>query len=426
MSGIVIPTAAELYARLKAQLDDYQVDGWEGRDGQEFYRALCDVAAAAIARAGARLRARRILQASGATRATGTVTVTWAGATVDAVGLRPGQIIAQTPWGVRYYLTEPLERAAGAAAGSVTVGVAALWAGREGNVEAAHVSEWALPGGVDPTSEIAWIDYGETKASGTLLVATTGAASYAAGHEFYLDGLTFIDRAAFSTALASDTEITVEAAEAGAAYNIGDGESFTWEAFDTGDGNVSEVLGDFGDMAGGQSDTLGRAEFLAAVTAGTITITGATDMTGGSDGELDLIAMGRGLPRAYGETDAALQRRIRTLPDVVTPAAILRVVNAALEPYGVTATLHEPWDYAFAFGSGAFGVHPPSRLAHFVVAIPSIAYDTPGFAFGSGAFGIHPIGTPDLARAAVYAGLQAMVDQIKLGGVWASVREATA
>lgn len=330
---VAIPDAAELYERLTARLDDYQVDVWEGRDGEEFYRAACAVAAALLARASERLRARYILQATGAQRASASVRITWASSTVDAYGLRAGQVIAKTPWGVRYYLTEAVERAASEAAGSQDVGIAALWTGFEGNVEAEHISEWALPGGVDPAAQIAW-------------TAGTGAA--------------------------------------------------------------------------------GQSEFIAGIASGDITIAGLTDATGGADGTLDLIGIGRALPRSAGEGDAAYRARLRALPDVVTPGAIQRVVNAALEPYGLEATIEEPWDYGFAFGHGAFGHAPPSRPWHFIVAVPSLPWDPDGFAFGASAFGRDPFGTGDAERAGFYAGLQAQVDQIKAGGIWAAVQEDTA
>lgn len=329
----VIPTAAELLALLKARLDQYQVDGWDGRSGAEFYAALAEVASAAIGRAGARLNGRLIREAAGAARAAGSVTVTWAGATADAVGLAAGQVVVRTPWGVTYELAAPVERAAGAAAGSVTAPVAARWSGPEGNAEAAHLNTWALPGGVDPAASIAWT---------------------------------------------------------------------------------------------GDTTPAGQAEFLAGVAAGTITISGATDATGGADGLLDLIGAGRGMPRAAGEADAAYRVRLAKLPDIVTPAAILRAVNAALAPWGVTATMAEPWEYGWAPGRGAIGRNPPSRPWHFVVLAPSIPHDPPGWCPGQRAFNRAPIGTPDTARAGFYAGLEATVNRTKAAGIWASVRESTA
>ncbi len=328
----VIPTAAELLALLKARLDQYQVDGWDGRSGAEFYAALSGVAAAAIGRAGVQLNGRLLREATGATRAAGSVTVTWAGATTDAVGLAAGQVVVRTPWGVTYELAEPVERAAGASAGSVTAAVTARWTGPDGNVEAAHLDVWALPGGVDPAASIAW----------------TGAT--------------------------------------------------------TADG---------------------QAEFLAGVAAGTITITGATDATGGADGLLGLIGLGRGLPRAAGESDAAYRRRLRTLPDVVTPAAILRAVDAALAPWGLAATLAEPWKYGWAPGRGARNRQPPTCPWHFVVLAPPIPHAPPGWCPGRRAVNRAPVGTPDRPRAGFYAGLQSTVDTIKGAGIWASVREST-
>ena len=61
--------------------------------------------------------------------------------------------------------------------------------------------------------------------------------------------------------------------------------------------------------------------------------------TGGRDGQLDLNAMDRGIFRAPGEVDDSVRFRARALPDVVSPAAIRRLVASYLEAYGAG------WEY---------------------------------------------------------------------------------
>lgn len=60
---------------------------------------------------------------------------------------------------------------------------------------------------------------------------------------------------------------------------------------------------------------------------------------GGREGALDLNALDRGIFRAPGEGDDSLRFRARALPDVVSPAAIRRLVASYLEAYLVD------WEY---------------------------------------------------------------------------------
>ncbi|MFH1568539.1 MAG: hypothetical protein ABIL09_11135 [Gemmatimonadota bacterium] len=170
-----------------------------------------------------------------------------------------------------------------------------------------------------------------------------------------------------------------------------------------------------------------KTELLDGIDAGTITIAGNTDATGGSLGTLDLLAAERGLPRAAGEIDAALRKRIRQWSKVVTPTAILDAVNEVLRPDGVTATMWEPWDSWFVIGDsdqGAIGDpdHPISRHAHFRIEVPNLGLDVDGFTVGApdaGVIGESPIGTGDTVTEGIIGGLQQQLDRIKAGGVWA-------
>lgn len=65
-------------------------------------------------------------------------------------------------------------------------------------------------------------------------------------------------------------------------------------------------------------------------------ITSITVPAGGRDAILDMYAEERGArPRQSFEDDETMRDRIAELADVVTPGAILRAVNRALEPYGM-------------------------------------------------------------------------------------------
>lgn len=223
-------------------------------------------------------------------------------------------------------------------------------------------------------------------------------------------------------------DVLVEAEWAGTEYLVGPGTIVVVEIPVTASPVDSIVWG---------ADTTadGKAEFLADVADGTVTCTNAVSPTLGTLGTLDLLAMERGLPRVENESDTTLRARIRTLPDVVTPGAVLRAATAAYqawmaehhpgEPVGIVV-LWEPWNYGYAPGVGAIGRHPPSRSAHFMVIVPAAPWASQGLAPSAGAVGRHPIGGGDRQRAGLYAATQAQMDQIKAGGVWAAVLEAAA
>lgn len=174
-----------------------------------------------------------------------------------------------------------------------------------------------------------------------------------------------------------------------------------------------------------------QAAFLSEVDAGTATVLADADATGGRLATLDLIGSERGLPREAGEEDPSYRQRIRAIPDAVTPAGILRRVNAVLQTYGVTATLHEPWDFGWTVGhatNGAIGVSPITRPLHFVIQVPDVGAFDSGWAVGNatdGVIGQDPIGVGDETHAGIIDGLQALVDRIAAAGVWGLVVEVT-
>lgn len=195
----------------------------------------------------------------------------------------------------------------------------------------------------------------------------------------------------------------------------------------------------------------GKAEFINSVGASSnksappawLTV---TNLSSGELGELglpetaatgllDLLAMERGLPREPGEGDETLRARIRSLPDILTPGAVLRSVRSAYaagfaEAFGDGAepddvAFYEHWNYGEACGVGACGVHPPARAWSFEVTIPELPYLGTGEAPGAGACGVHPCGsTGESAREGLLAALQALINRIKSPGVWGALYES--
>lgn len=342
-----LPTPTELLARLKTRLGDFVVAAWDGRDGEDLYKALARVYGTLAGQVAPKLLGAYIRRATGATRARTTLRVTWSETTDDGVSIQRGQLLFTTPWGARWRLLEDLVREAGPA-GYVDVLVEAEWAGSEYLVAPGTITIVEIPDTASPTDSIAW------------------------GPDTTEDG-----KAEFLAVVA----------------NSGDPKGF-----------------------------LGR-----------VTCTNAAVPTLGALGTLDLLAMERGLPRVEDESDTTLRARIRTLPDVVTPGAVLRASTAAYqawmaerhpgEPVG-TVVLWEPWNYGYAPGVGAIGVHPPARAHSFLVVVPAAPWATLGLAPSEGAIGIHPIGGGrDVSRAGLYAAIQAQIDQIRAGGIWGLVLE---
>lgn len=193
--------------------------------------------------------------------------------------------------------------------------------------------------------------------------------------------------------------------------------------------------------------SLGKSEFLNSVNTDrsggpTLTVSNLSEATSGdlglpergATGLLDLIAAGRGLPREQGEGDDTLRRRVVSMPDIITPAAILRAVRAAYiagfaQLYGPGSAaddiaLYEYWDYGLAAGAGAIGVHPPARAWSFMVVTPTLPYLGVGFAPGEGAVGVHGIGvTGNEGRDGLLAALQGLINRIKAPGIWGQLYE---
>ncbi len=314
--------------------------------GRESFRAIAKIWERMGLRVLEAAESGFILQATGDARATGLARIIRTDDTYR-IGLRSGQTICQTRWGVRYRLTEDLDVSVGVGI-AANIPIEAELSGFDANVEPRDLGRWALPEGVDRKSEIAW-----------------------------LDGVTDADKDAFLG-------------------QVDDGFDF-------------RELPELGAYIEGKS--------------------GLSNFSSGALATLDLLAQERGLPRLQGETDVALRRRIRTLPDVLTPAGIERAVAAYLEGTGATFELIEPWDYGWVVGDdprGAIGVYPVAGIPAFIVLVTGLPFDAVGWAVGDdplGAIGTTPIGVGDPAHDAVIAGLQDLLKKIRAAGICGRVVE---
>lgn len=79
----------------------------------------------------------------------------------------------------------------------------------------------------------------------------------------------------------------------------------------------------------------------------TIKVRQHADCAGGYPAWLDGHGETRGTIRAAGETDDAYRLRVRSLPDVVTPAAIRRMLTRVLTPTGISWQLIETWQISY-------------------------------------------------------------------------------
>ena len=96
-------------------------------------------------------------------------------------------------------------------------------------------------------------------------------------------------------------------------------------------------------VVGGGAASMQAAESLGYELAAETTITEADGIF------LDLLARGRNMQRASGETDAGLRERCRLFDLGVTKANILAAVNAILAEYTASqAYILEGWDDGFA------------------------------------------------------------------------------
>lgn len=113
------------------------------------------------------------------------------------------------------------------------------------------------------------------------------------------------------------------------------------------------IRGPFVDPQGatwpGELDTIDLPLQDPPFTDTTILVRNDADADGlGRPGTLDAIGDGeRNLPRQPNETDTSYSDRIRTLPDTISPAAILRQIKNYLRPYPIWWRAIETWEHAY-------------------------------------------------------------------------------
>lgn len=200
------------------------------------------------------------------------------------------------------------------------------------------------------------------------------------------------------------------------------------------------------------------------------------DATGGTCAFLDQLGVDRGLPRNAGEGNDQYRYRVRLLPDTISPGAIARTAQRLLGALGIPFTIIETWqvDYQTCWDGppDAVGLYNPNLLAYddprpsppfrgrwldesdhrgaFIVVVPILdtfedvgmayddtamnpaahasvhgrrahtAYDVPSVVDASLILAGGYDGF-DLPKQAVYKGLIDTFQQIKAGGVDASV-----
>lgn len=112
----------------------------------------------------------------------------------------------------------------------------------------------------------------------------------------------------------------------------------------------------------------------------TIEVRQTTAMTGGVSADLDAIGDDRDLPRRVGEDDLAYRLRIRTLPDTVSPGAVVRLAETLLNPLGIEFAFIETFDIAYqtCWDAPSPNVGTPSYLTP---PYPNPNYDSNLFVF---------------------------------------------
>lgn len=179
-----------------------------------------------------------------------------------------------------------------------------------------------------------------------------------------------------------------------------------------------------------------------------VTITNVESPTGGLHAMLDELGSERNVPRSPGEDDETYRKRVATLPDVVSPNAIRRVVNRIIAQYGARACLREVGlplfrgffydgdpdsaDPAIAFAYDFdFTVRPEDRFkvmldrersrAYFEVGVPKLGFGEFGFAYDDGAANAY-----DSAPYLTFYDGFPVTAAIIYRNIWQAVRDAKA
>lgn len=97
-----------------------------------------------------------------------------------------------------------------------------------------------------------------------------------------------------------------------------------------------QVTAGDGSLLEGDIDTMRRLVEDPHMLDLAIKVRNVAATSGGRDGALDSLGSDRGIERLAGELDTIYRRRVRQLPDTISPNAVLRAVTDALAPYGAS------------------------------------------------------------------------------------------
>ena len=169
-------------------------------------------------------------------------------------------------------------------------------------------------------------------------------------------------------------------------------------------------------LVGGAAASFQLAETAAYALASYLQVGTATDVW------LDLLALGNGLRRQQGETDASLRKRLRTVEDAVTTPAIKAAVDALLAAYGLGACQIREWFSGPYYDRNAYLDHNLVITSpnYFVVVVPFSGTSMALSYLDRTAYldRIAYLGAWDTsASSPVYAAVVALVNSLRAAGV---------
>lgn len=183
----------------------------------------------------------------------------------------------------------------------------------------------------------------------------------------------------------------------------------------------------------GYNAPAGTVETITEYAAGsdedaTVAVTNTAALSGGRDATLDALGWDRGVIRRAGEGDESYRDRIRSLPDIVTPAAVQRLLDRYGVRWGLPFLWSEAIDLAESWDDGLAWDDPTelplldvvTHRGALAVLVPDVGevYDAAN-AFDDGATWDDGAAYDDwdAAKAAIAAGLLDALDRITAAGI---------
>ena len=325
-------TADDLYVAWLRQNPAYRKSLFDGKTRAEIqFRAYAKIWERVMVRVFQFHQGTLTCSATGALKTSIGILITWTQGTTEGFTIKSGQVLVETPWGVRYLTTEELTIGAGEAANVTrTLGVQSEFSGFEYVVANRDVSEFAIP--LDLCDELAGILWADA---------------------------------------------------------------------------VTETA---------------KQEFIDGIKAGEITVTGTPPLVAGAIGTLDLIASGKGLPRAPDEGDLSLRKRLKRLPRTVTRQNILDEVNDVLAPFGVVAIMIEGFEHGLTVGEWVVGDDFTAAPRSFCIVVPNLdSLIEDGIIVSEWIVGESFVGDDTSVVDGILAAVDEVIQKAKLGGVCAVV-----